>query len=67
MLTIRGKYLYMGLSTDTKPDGESTPNGASFAEIDTGKGYMFDAEGREWHEIPSGSTVVINPAQGEDF
>ena len=36
------------LSTDTKP---SAPNGSLCMEIDTGKVYMFDAEGGEWHEI----------------
>lgn len=66
MLTIRGKYRYYGLSTDTKPTGTSTPNGAAFIEIDTGKGYLFDAEGKEWHELPEGS-VNIDPARGEDF
>ena len=68
MLTIRKKYLYMGLSTtDTKPTTASTPNGAVFVEIDTGKAYLYDAEGKQWYEIPAGSSVVINPAQGEVF
>lgn len=67
MVTIRGKYLYQGLSTDVKPTTESTPNGAGFTEIDTGKGFLYDAEGKKWWEIPAGSSVVINPAQGEDF
>ena len=66
MITIRGEYLYFGLSTDTKPTGKSTPNGASFVEIDTGKGYLFDETGAEWHELPEGS-VHIDPAQGVEF
>ena len=36
-----------GLSTDTKPT--DVANGSTFDEIDTGKTYMFDAEGGEWH------------------
>ena len=66
MITVRGKYLYMGLSTDTKPTTESTPNGAAFVEIDTGAGFLFDKDGGEWHELPSGS-VHIDPAQGVAF
>lgn len=58
MVTIRGKYLYQGLSTDTKPAGASTPNGAAFIEIDTGKGFMFDAENKEWHELPEGASSI---------
>lgn len=66
MVTIRGKYLYFGLSTDTKPTSASTPNGASFVEIDTGAGFLFDAKGKEWHELPEGS-VHIDPASGVEF
>lgn len=66
MITIRGKYLYFGLSTDTKPTTPSTPNGASFVEIDTGKGYLYDVKGKAWHELPEGS-VHIDPARGEVF
>lgn len=36
------------LSTDTKP---SAPNGSECIEIDTGKIFLYDAEGGEWHEI----------------
>lgn len=39
-----------GLSTDEKPT-ENIVNGTVFIEIDTGKVYMFDAEGTEWKEI----------------
>lgn len=58
-------YDIRGLSTDTKPVG--VPNGSSYAEIDTGKGYLFDADGSEWHEIPAGSAVVIPVATGVRF
>lgn len=39
-----------GLSTDEKPT-ENIVNGTVFIEIDTGKVYMFDAEGTKWKEI----------------
>ena len=55
-----------GLSTDTKPTVD-VPNGGVFIDIDTGKGYLFDAAGGEWHEVPAGSSVVINPAAGVSF
>lgn len=54
------------LSTDTKPT-QNIPNGSVLIEMDTGKGYLFDAENAEWHELPSGGSVVINPARGVDF
>lgn len=42
--------VYYGLSTDTKPmDG--VDNGALFVEMDTGKVYLYDAEGAEWLEV----------------
>lgn len=53
-------------STDTKPTA-GVPNGSTCIEIDTGKGYLYDAEGGEWHEIPEGSSVVIDPARGVSF
>ena len=43
-----------GLSTDTKPTvlgDEDIANGTVFIEIDTGKFFMFDAEGKEWNEV----------------
>jgi hypothetical protein len=43
---------YNGLSTDTKPI-EGVRNGSKFVEIDTGKVYMFDEEGKTWIEQPS--------------
>jgi hypothetical protein len=54
-----------GLSTDTKPG--NAPNGSSFAEIDTGKGYLFDGANGTWVEIPAGSSVVIPVATGVMF
>lgn len=54
------------LSTDTKPTW-NVKNGSTLVEIDTGKGYMFDAHGATWHELPQGSTVTINPAAGVSF
>lgn len=54
------------LSTDIKPiDG--IPNGSVCIEMDTSKGYLFDAESEEWHEIAAGSAIVINPASGVSF
>ena len=44
------QMLY-GLSTDTKPLDE--PNGSKFVEMDTGKLYLYDAEGEEWLEVGS--------------
>ena len=41
---------YYGLSTDTKPT-DGVDNGAFFVEMDTGKLYLFDAEGDEWLEV----------------
>lgn len=54
------------LSTDTKPT-QNIPNGSVLIEIDTAKGYLFDAESGVWHEVPAGSAVVINPATGVSF
>ena len=54
------------LSTDAKPT-EDVKNGSTLVEIDTGRGYVFDATGGTWHEVPQGSSVVINPASGVSF
>lgn len=43
---------YVGLSTDTKPT-EDVNNGSRFYEMDTGKNYMYDAEGQQWLEQSS--------------
>lgn len=53
-------------STDTKPTA-GVPNGSTCIEIDTGKGYLYDAGSGEWYEIPEGSSVVIDPARGVSF
>ena len=54
------------LSTDTKPT-EDIPNGSTCIEMDTGKGFLFDADNAEWHELPAGGSVVIDPARGVAF
>ena len=53
-----------GLSTDTKP---TAPNGSTFIEMDTGKGFLFDAENGLWHELSSGGAVTIQVATGVSF
>lgn len=67
MLTVRSRYYYEGLSTDTKPTSASTPNGAAFVEIDTGSGFLYDKESKTWYELPSGGSVIIDPASGKEF
>lgn len=42
-------YDLRGLSTEDKPT-TNIPNGSTYTEIDTGKLYMFDAEGQQWYE-----------------
>ena len=39
---------FYGLSTDTKP---AAANGDSFIEMDTGKLYLYDADGADWTEF----------------
>lgn len=46
----RGTDFY-GLSTDTKPIDDDIPNGSLFIEIDTGTGFMFDAQNKVWYEV----------------
>ena len=41
---------YRGLSTDTKP---AAAPGSEFFEMDTGKTYLYDAEGTQWTEQPA--------------
>lgn len=60
MVSINRRVLYgevyndiRCLSTDEKPT-EDVKNGSVLTEIDTGTRYLFDAVGREWHEVPSG-------------
>ena len=38
------------MSTDEKPT-VNIPNGSTCIEIDTGKVYMYDITGNEWHEV----------------
>ena len=43
-----------GLSTDTKPtiiDNKIIGNGSVFVEIDTGKIFFYDLDGKAWKEI----------------
>ena len=49
------------LSTDEKPT--DVLNGSVLTEIDTGKAYLFDAEGKAWHEMPTsgGGTTPVDP------
>lgn len=51
---INGRYMgavtYYGLSTDTKP--VSAGNGSVFIEVDTQKGFFFDAENATWYPEP---------------
>lgn len=47
---LQGTVEFRGLSTDPKPVTDVI-NGSSFIEIDTGKVYLFDADGGTWNEI----------------
>jgi hypothetical protein len=53
------------MSTDAKPT--DVKNGSTLVEIDTGNGYLFDADSGTWKQLPQGSSVVINPASGVSF
>lgn len=73
MVSINRRTLYgevyndvRCLSTDEKPT-ENIKNGSTLIEMDTGKGYLFDADAGAWRQIPQGSGVVINPATGVSF
>jgi len=54
------------LSTDEKPLN-NIPNGSTCIEIDTGTGFLYNTDGNEWVELPSGGSVIINPATGVEF
>lgn len=41
---------YFGLSTDTKPTGDTVGNGSCFLEMDTSKVFFYDADGALWQE-----------------
>ena len=51
----RELFTLAGLSSDTKPvteyKGILIRNGSTFIEIDTGKAYMYDEEGAQWHAL----------------
>ena len=59
-LFVDGKhYIHAaGLSTDQKPT-EGIVSGSFFAEINTGKEYLFDETGETWYEKP------VRPIIGE--
>ena len=44
-----GCNTYAGLSTDAKPT--DVGNGSIFIEMNTGKVFMFNAEGTDWVEV----------------
>lgn len=53
------------LSTDTKPT-RKIKNGSTLYEIDTGKGYVFDADSGTWIEKTSSGGIYID-ASGVSF
>ena len=50
MVTVEKGREYYGLSTDVKPT-DAPGNGASFLEMDTGKVFVWDAQGQLWREL----------------
>lgn len=44
-----GANTYVGLSTDAKPSDAG--NGSTFIEMNTGKVFMYNAEGNAWVEV----------------
>jgi hypothetical protein len=56
----RAVMTMAGVSSDEKPigiySGTVIANGSSFIEINTGKTFMYDAEGEAWHEQAGGGT-----------
>ena len=65
----RELFTLAGLSTDTKPvteyKGILIRNGSTFIEIDTGKEYLYDEAGGEWHEQPEGDKKKDDPTAEE--
>ena len=55
----RELFTLAGLSSDAKPvteyKGILIRNGSTFIEIDTGKAYMYDEEGRKWSAQAGGA------------
>ena len=49
-------FKFFALSTDTKPTetygGCAILNGSFLMEIDTGKEFLYDEEGKSWEEQP---------------
>ena len=39
------------LSTDTKPTDDYIQNGSRLIEMDTGKVFLYDAQGKIWREF----------------
>lgn len=54
------------LSTDTKPTA-NIKNGSTLIEMDTSKGYLYDAAGQTWREQEGGTVIVIPSASGVSF
>ena len=48
--TYSGVANYFGLTTDDMPTGDDVANGSRFIEMDSGKIYLYDAEGAQWLE-----------------
>ena len=65
----RELFTLAGLSTDTKPvteyKGILIRNGSVYDEIDTGKEYLYDEAGGEWHEQPEGDKKKDDPTAEE--
>lgn len=49
------KFVFHGLSTDTKPtntfEGATIENGSQFLELDSGKVFLYDAEHKAWNQF----------------
>ena len=65
----REVFCLVGLSSDTKPTtsyrGILICNGSVYDEIDTGKEYLYDEAGGEWHEQPEGDKKKDDPTAEE--
>ena len=50
-------FFFKMLSTDTKPvetfEGVSIENGSRLLELDSGKVFLYDAEGKQWNPFPN--------------
>lgn len=54
---------YRGLSTDTKP---AAAPGSEFLEMDTGKTFLYDADGENWTEQPASGGGKIETVKPSD-